>query len=238
MRIVSWNCRQGFDAKANALLALAPDLAVVPESHKSPAIARTTLLDRPVPHLWVGTIPQRGLGLFAPSAKSLDYVAPDRPGPEEYGIAGRAVHGAVETSVLGVWTIPAAGSGDRYLTAASGIVERHAKTLMSGHTILAGDFNVSGRTCLAGLTNFAQELNERFGLVSAYHAHFGVPIGAESAGTLWWNYHEEQPYHCDFVFVPEAWKITSVEVGCFAKWGTADATARSDHAPLIVDIVR
>lgn len=238
MRMVSWNCRQGFDAKAAALLALAPDIAVVPESHQTPAVALGSLFDEPVPHVWAGTIPGKGLGIFAPGAVSLDRVAPDNESHGEYAVAGRALHGAVETIVVGVWTVPYATKGDPYLAAASGIVDRYATALASGHAILAGDFNLSGRTCLAGLTAFAGAMRERFGMVSAFHTHHGIQIGGEDVGTLWWRGDEEQAFHCDFVFVPATWKITRVEVGAYAVWGSATSAARSDHAPVIVDVER
>lgn len=59
--------------------------------------------------------------------------------------------------------------GDRYLAAASGIVDRYATPLASGHAVLAGDFNVSGRTCLAGVTAFVDAMRERFGLAAIFH---------------------------------------------------------------------
>lgn len=241
MRIVSWNCRQGFDAKATALLALAPDLAVVPESHQTPAVALDSLFEKPVPHLWTGTIPGKGLGIFAPGAVSLERVTPDKESPGAHSVAGRALHalhGKVETIVIGVWTVPHVTKGDPYLAAASSIAERYATILATGHAILAGDFNISGRTCLAGLTAFSQSMRERFGMVSAFHAYHGVPIGGENVGTLWWRGDETQAFHCDFVFVPATWKITRVEVGAYAAWGSATSVARSDHAPVIVDVAR
>ena len=238
MRIVSWNCRDGFDSKAAALMALAPDLAIVPESHQRPEIALESFFAKPVPHLWTGTNPTKGLGLFAPGAMSLDRLTPDKDSQGDHAVAGRAIHDTVETTVVGVWTVPHEAEGDRYLAAASGIVDRYATILASRTAILAGDFNVSGRTCLKGLTDFAAMLHERFGLVSAYHIYHDISFGAEKVGTLWWRYHENDEFHCDFVFVPEKWKVTNVEVGSYAVWGSPDAIARSDHAPLIVDLER
>ena len=238
MRIVSWNCRQGFDAKAEALLALNPAIAVVPESLSSPAIAQRSLLAFPVPHLWTGNIAAKGLGLFAPGADSFEVIDPENDSSGALGIAGRAFHGDRETTILGVWTIPGSKGGNPYLEAAHGIVDRYAKVLASGSAICAGDFNVSGRTDLRGIRKFSEMMKSRFSLISAYHAFHGLKIGDEPTGTLWWRGKENDSFHCDFVFVPESWRIQNLEVGSYEMWGAENSIARSDHAPVIVDLDR
>lgn len=236
MRIVAWNCRQGFDAKASALLALGPDIAVVPESKQLPAITQASLLAPAIPHRWAGPLATKGLGVFAPGADSLDVVDPERSVPGDWSMAVKARHANRETVVVGVWTVPP------YLAAANAIVNRHEEALASGNAILAGDFNVAGNTNgradKAGLLGLMKRLRERCGLVSAYPAWTGHAVGEESVGTLWWKGDPAQAYHCDFVFVPQTWRILKVEVGGYAEWGAPGAKARSDHAPVIVDVER
>ncbi len=165
-------------------------------------------------------------------------VAPDLESYGQFGLAGCACLGGEETIVVGVWTVPAHDEDARYLAAAKGIVDRYAQVLGSGRAILAGDFNVSGRTDLEGVTAFFRAMRERFGLVSAYHTFNKLPIRTNDVATLWWLFDESKTYHCDFVFVPEAWRIANVMVGTYADWGSVNAKARSDHAPVIVDVVR
>jgi exodeoxyribonuclease III len=238
MKVVTWNCCQGFDGKAGALLALRPDIAVVPESHSRPAIAEASFFQRAVPHRWTGSLVAKGLGLFGPTADRLESIDPVRDAPGECGIAARAWHGNQQTTVVGVWTVRGSKSGNSYLKAAQGIISRYSDILEGEDAVVAGDFNVSGKTDRAGLLSFVRMMQERFGLVSAYHTFTGLGIGEERDATLWWQGKESQPYHCDFVFVPAAWAITNVEVGSFAEWGAADAMARSDHAPMIVSLER
>ena len=238
VRIVTWNCRQGFDAKASALLALKPDIAVVPESSWRPAISEPGLFASAVPHLWAGAILMKGLSVFAPTAERLERVAPQVDALGEVGLAAEAWHGAQRTSVVGVWTVPTSKGGNPYLTAARGIMERYAAVLERGEAVVAGDFNISGKTDQAGLVAFKRMMRERFGLVSAYHAFHGIEIGEEREGTLWWRGKEDAHYHCDFVFVPATWRVTAVEVGSFAEWGGNEAVARSDHAPVVVTVER
>lgn len=237
MRIVSWNCRRGFDEKAGAFLGLRPDIGIVPESCESPLIAQPGLFEAAVPHQWTGHYSQKGLGVFSPGADRLKRIDPEKSNIGDHGLACSVTRAGVTTGVVGVWTIPGAGSGDRYLTAARSIVDRYTAFLKSGTAVLAGDFNVSGRTALRELAEFARHLEERFGLVSAFHSHRGISIGTESVGTLWWRGSEQDAFHCDFVFVPKKWKLLHVEVGTYADWGAEHASARSDHAPVIVDVL-
>lgn len=57
------------------------------------------------------------------------------------------------------------------------------------------------------------------GLISAYHAHHREAQGAETRPTYYFYRHQDKPFHIDYVFVPKAWKLRSVEVGSFREWG-------------------
>jgi ABC-type Fe3+-hydroxamate transport system substrate-binding protein len=51
MRVVTWNCRSGTDAKVMPVIEeLRPDLLIMPESSRSPAAATDTLLAKGIPH--------------------------------------------------------------------------------------------------------------------------------------------------------------------------------------------
>lgn len=236
MRIVSWNCQSGFDRKSAAFLALKPDLGIVPESCSTPAISQQGLFWDEIPHAWTGRVQHKGLGIFAPGAERLIASEGNITCEGEHGLAQMVVRPDMTFGALGVWTIPLTGRGDGYVAAAKGIVERHNEFLSSGRSLIGGDFNVSGKTALKELTVFIRDLENRFGVVSAYHHYFDIPVGQEPHGTLWWLGRETAPFHCDFVFVPKSWQLNKVEVGTFEQWGSAGAAARSDHAPLIVDV--
>ncbi len=236
MRIVSWNCREGFDRKSAAFLALKPDIGIVPESCRAPAIIQPGLFGDGVPHAWTGHYLNKGLGMFAPGAERLVASEGNPAWKGDHGLAQTVVRADITFGALGIWTIPSKGQGDSYLSAAKGIVERHAEFLSSGRCLIGGDFNVSGKTALKELTVFIRDLEDRFGVVSAYHRYFDIAVGQEPHGTLWWRGNEAAPFHCDFVFVPKTWQLNKVEVGAFEQWGSAGAAARSDHAPLVVDV--
>ena len=54
MRIISWNCGSGFHRKIEALLALAPDVAVVQECADLDSLARKAPEFAPTGALWTG----------------------------------------------------------------------------------------------------------------------------------------------------------------------------------------
>lgn len=51
--------------------AFSPDIAVVPESSSTPAIARRSLLAEAVPHVWTGPWPNKGLGIYGRPGSTL-----------------------------------------------------------------------------------------------------------------------------------------------------------------------
>jgi len=58
MRIITWNCQMGLDKKADALLSLNPDIAVVPECSEKSIVA---LQQRGFCTLWFGSNPNKGM---------------------------------------------------------------------------------------------------------------------------------------------------------------------------------
>jgi hypothetical protein len=67
------------------------------------------------------------------------------------------------------------------------------------------------------------------GLISAYHTHHEEKQGAEMRPTYYFYRHRDKPSHIDYGFVPNSWKLGSVEVGSFREWEEL-----SDHVPVVV----
>ena len=87
MRIVTWNCQMGFEKKADALLSLNPDVAVVPECSEKSTVA---LRQRGYETLWLGSNPLSTTVVDSCSGGSRGLQAPEkwqkrrafRPGPK------------------------------------------------------------------------------------------------------------------------------------------------------------
>lgn len=225
MRVVTWNCRSGFAHKRPALLALNPDVAVVPEAGRGV----------PGTSAWVGDLPHKGLAVVVPRGVC------SAPAPvaaaARWGLTQDVTVDPVAFGVLGIWTVPATPRPSHpYIAAARALLASHAAWIRSKPTIVAGDFNVSGQSNAREMPALMAEICDRFDLKSAWHDHTGERVGAESAPTLWWRGKPEAGFHCDFVFVPRAWSVTAVRIGSYADWGAEGLAHRSDHAPVIVDL--
>jgi len=100
--------------------------------------------------------------------------------------------------------------------------------------IVMGDFNSTPIIESQRRTSreLLRQLQDQFGLVSAYHSHLGIAHGREPHPTFFMNRQENRPFHIDYCFVPERWvvRIVSVEVGSFGEWPD------SDHRPLMIEL--
>jgi len=229
VRLVCWNLRGGTDAKWDLLRGLGPDVAVLPESARSPRRAAGSLLEPAPSWHWVGRNPAKGLAVATFTAES-GTVAPDATG--RWSVAARVGR----LTVLGIWSCPSDGG---YALEVRRAVDAHARWLdPSGDVIVAGDFNVAGRApgrspsgATAALFGHLGDL----GLTSAYHTVRNERFGAESAPTYFHHRDRARPFHIDFCFVSRSIRdrLVAVEVGDYDTWV---APGRSDHVPLVVDI--
>ena len=240
MRIVAWNCNMALHRKIERLLALKPDIAVISECAE-PARLRARGADwlesEPV---WIGTNPHKGLAVFAFNRyavrlcehyhPSLRYVAPVH------------VEGATPFNLLAVWAQNASGGVMRkhQLGPLRRAMSRYKAFLGESTTILAGDLNSNTIWDKPGWrinhSTKVRLLDERFGLVSAWHAIRGERHGAESVPTLYWRDRTKDgpTYHIDYVFLPSSLiGRARVEIGSFEAWC---GSRLSDHVPVVVDL--
>jgi hypothetical protein len=241
MRIVAWNCNMALDRKVEGLLALRPDIAVVSECAEPERLRLrsqgTWIESDPV---WIGRNPHKGLAVFAFSGykarladgyyPSLRYVAPVH------------IDGPRPCNLLAVWAQNASAGGIRkyQLGPLRRSLSRYKDFLTSRSAIVAGDLNSNTIWDKPGWrinhSTKVKILEERFGLVSAWHAVRGERHGEESVPTLYWRdrIKDGPTYHIDYVFLPMSWvDKVRVEIGTFENWCIAGL---SDHAPVVVDI--
>jgi hypothetical protein len=229
MRLVLWNTLGRLTAdRTDRLHSLAPDVAVLPEADPSPTWRdehRVTGFE------WQGEHERKGLGVAAFGSTT---IVPREERRSPWVLPVEVSHGTTNWTLLAVWVVGAPGTPS-YPKQVAQIIEAYADDLASGSTVLAGDLNSSANTAdnRQHLRNVAR-LAE-MGVVSAYHAHRGTDPDRSDSGTLFWQWKEHQPYHCDLAFVPEAWapRIRSVTLGTYSNWV---ATKVSDHVPVVVDV--
>jgi hypothetical protein len=65
MKIVAWNCNMGFHKKYETLLALDPDVAIIPECANIDFLKQSATDFKSTSAIWIGDNPRKGLGVFA-----------------------------------------------------------------------------------------------------------------------------------------------------------------------------
>ncbi len=238
MRIATWNCNMAFRRKFPALLALEPDLAVIPECEAAEFFAAEATF-KPRSAIWVGDNPRKGLGVFtfgAFRARRDRCYRPDIP----YVLPLR-IGGPVELRLLAVWACHhKPNSYENRIGPLRRALRDYGDFCAAAPVIVAGDFNNNvywDRPSHPNNHAAAVADLHRLGLASAYHVARGVAQGAEPEPTLYWrDRRRDGPvYHIDYCFVPRRWaaRLARVVVGGFDEWVGAGL---SDHVPLLVEL--
>lgn len=241
MRLVIWNCNMALHSKLPLLLALDPDIAVVPESANNQTLRQKSPLFAPMLSPWVGDNPNKGLGVFAFG----DYRIELEPElvvnvNRDRWFAPVRVSGPVKFNLFAAWIchhpidLRKANAGPIMRT-----IERSRAVLSSAPSVMAGDFNHNVYWDKPGRAgNFANVVSafEQIGLSSVYHRNRVEAHGAELEPTIYWRDRRSDgpKFHIDYCFASESMHrcVSGVEVGTFESWV---ANKASDHVPLIVD---
>ncbi|MGZ3796231.1 MAG: hypothetical protein ACXVB1_07700 [Pseudobdellovibrionaceae bacterium] len=230
MRLIVWNCHQGFDKKVAMLADLKPDIAIVPECANPllPKLANTLPKYGVTCVAWNGNNRQKGLGVFIFNNSVETGIVETLGGQFSIKID---LNRREEISLIALWT-----QNPGYVEEAHKTIEAYKNFLKGKDVIFAGDLNSNKIWDFSRTLNHSElvtRLKNEFSLESVYHYHFGEEQGKESRGTFYFTYNENKPYHIDYIFIPEKWlaKIKSVELAEFKYWKHA-----SDHCPLILDI--
>ena len=237
MRLVAWNCCMALHRKYAALMALAPDIAVVSECAEPGRLCHKAPGFRPGDAVWVGDNPNKGLGVFAFNGYTATLARNHDPAFRH--IAPVRVAGPARFNLLAVWV-----QLDGHRKAEPGpmlrALDAYGRFCGAAPTVAAGDLNnhvlwdKPGHA--ANHANAVARLDE-LGMVSAYHADRGVAHGDEPEPTHYWrDRRKDGPrYHIDYVFLPRPWagRLREMSVGGFEDWC---GNGLSDHVPLVVDV--
>ena len=233
MRIGTWNCRLNLDGKRSAFERLGLDVAVVPESAESPALAS----EQGVTHFWTGRNTKKGLGVFAFSPWSIHPIVEADPFPWCLPVK---VHHADGRSfiLLAVWTVKSAGDErPSYAGQMAAVINRWKTKIEHEPVVIAGDINASFQgPSIAPHTNNV-DLLASIGTHSAYQLVHGPVTPDDEPPTLRWIGPGSKPYHyhCDYIFVSAvlAHAVRSAEVGSMSDWVDSGL---SDHCPVVAEI--
>lgn len=220
----------GFQKKAHTVAALRPDIAVIPECGKTSV---SSLEEYGYKGVWVGSNPHKGLAAFVRE--------PLRPHllckPQHKWVAVLDIEGLKRPlRLIAVWACKVGDKKcDNYIGQVYRAFNENPKWLSGPETIVAGDFNSNtiwdDARPLGNHTAVVKLLEER-DMVSAYHTFFRERQGEETRHTLYLRKDRQNPFHIDYIFLPNtlARRLKKVSIGTHAKWA-----GLSDHRPIVVD---
>jgi hypothetical protein len=227
VRLVSWNCCDGFERKSGHLERLHPDIAVVSECRPE-CLGHAGLSSH---SFWIGDPGHKGLAVICYNGWRIGELGP--PIAQKWFAPLKLTKGEQVIQLVGVWL----NEGD-YVQPTIAAWKTLCPFIEKGPTILAGDFNQSvvfdkGK---APGRRFADVLKlfDETSLVSAWHDSTGESHGRESQATLHWRWQEWSRFHIDDVFYPP--KYFALRGATLGAYNQYVAEKISDHVPLAVDL--
>ena len=238
LRIVIWNCNMALHKKIEPLMALRPDIAIIPECDNPEIVKKKASSFIFNDAVWINKSRNKGLGVFTFGS----FTATKSPlySSEFELFLPVKISGQQSFNLLAVWDfyykpkIPAHQNG-----AWTRAAIRHYRDFISEEpSVVAGDFNNNvlwDKRNLDYVGNFSHTVNdlERLGFDSAYHQFENCRYGKEPEPTLYWRMSKTHVYHIDYCFVPNDWfhKRLKVTLGRPEQW-----LCFSDHVPLLVEV--
>lgn len=224
MILATWNIRSGnpLDHAARLRAWRSADVIALQEC-RQPAP-----LDRDV--AWAGSMGHKGLAVVTRDGLN----APPWPGVHTHDCLPVDVDAAVAFVFVGTWTHTR--PAQTYPECLRDALRSHLPLLAGRDVVVAGDFNshpaFDHKTRRFTHADLMRWLHNELGLVSAWHAVTGEPIGHESQSTHYHLSKQDAAFHLDYVCIPERWvaAVTSVEIGNYADWTS------SDHRPVVVEL--
>jgi len=231
LRLVNWNCCEGFDRKYPVLRELDFDVAVVIESGPFEAGLEQVRALSAISKLGVeGPGHTKCIAVLAQAPWAVEQLPlrADHPWLLPVRVRGPASFTLLAFWALGPEWVPGRPS---YVAQAERVIHEILPEI-DGPVVLAGDFNAPVAASVATHRANVAALAER-GLVSAFEA---ARPGSDpmDAPTLYHQWKREKPFHVDHVFVPKPWVADiCLTIGGYDDWV---ATKRSDHVPVVVDL--
>jgi exonuclease III len=221
-----------FRKKAPHILALQPDILIVPECEHTDKIKFKAELPAPSDMLWYGNNAHKGVGVFAFNGFKITLLEAHNP-DFRYVLPLCIENERHRFTVFAIWTNNPNDSDGAYITQVWKAIQYYQNLLNLTNTILIGDFNSNTiwdePNRKGNHSDMVQKLAEK-GIRSAYHEYFEQTQGQEAHSTFFMFRHKDRPFHIDYCFASSDLMqvLAKVEVGAFEDW-----RAHSDHVPLI-----
>ena len=234
MKIVSWNCKFGFNAeKANFIKSYNADLYVIQEcAEVNLDNVKAYFGNRAFYCDYVDS--KYGVGLF--SNKFNFEILPEHNKSFRYVVPYRVFNEEREFVLFAVWT-KNKDKKNREISYTeqtwNAITYEKYKKYLKGSIIMLGDFNSTDKLKQKPPHSQLIAKLKEYGIESAYHKYNDCENCDEIVPTLFWTMNKEKKYHCDFCFVSSDYKLKNISIESTEDW---EKHKLSDHCPLIIDV--
>ncbi|CAN5368273.1 endonuclease/exonuclease/phosphatase family protein [soil metagenome] len=223
-----------FRKKASSILALKPDILIIPECECPQKLNFEEGLIKPTNILWFGNNQHKGLGIFSYGNYRLKPIK-DHNESIKMVVPIAVSGGDYNFSLFAIWANNPADPDGQYVEQIWKALSQYKSKIKSTRTMLIGDFNsntIWDRKSRIGNHSTVVEVLESKKILSTYHLLHKQIQGKEKHPTFYLYRHENKPYHLDYCFVSTdmAEKLESVKIGNHKTW-----SKYSDHVPLIVN---
>ncbi len=223
-----------FRKKADDILALNPDIIVIPESEHPDKIDFGLHIRKPNQVFWCGDNYNKGL-LVASYNSSLNLTEIPHHSSGTYILPISVQSKNDIYNIFAIWAQKGRTTFDSYVVQASRAIKNLEKHL-DGETIIIGDFNSNAcwdngdkkEITHTQLVTYFEQKN----IFSGYHYLQNERHGYETKPTLYMYRKIDRPYHVDYAFMSKGLlgRLDLISIGEYEKWSD-----KSDHMPLILE---
>lgn len=242
MKIVSWNCKAGFNAKkASFIKNYNADLYVIQECLETDLEEIKNIFKNKT--FYCDYVENKyGVGLFSDKYKF--EVLSEHSKDFRFIVPYKVFNNECEFILFSIWTKDRDENNRKigYTEQVwNAINYRGYQKYLTKSVILTGDFNSNNYWDKEYISKKQPSHNniinrlEEYRIVSAYHRHNNCINGNESEPTLLWRMNKDSKYHIDYCFVSDDYVVNEIKIGSIGEW---EDSKLSDHCPLIIDLTK
>jgi exonuclease III len=235
MRIIEWNCQGAFRKKNNKILALKPDILIVPECESKQILKFETLTPMPSDFFWYSDSGNKGIGIFSYSDYKFELLQEFNP-KFRYIIPLRVSDSNSSFLLFAVWAMDNKEKSNESYIGQVWLAMNYYSHILDFDSIIIGDFNsnqIWDAKERVGNHSAVVEFLNKHNIISLYHKKNKVNHGQEKEYTFFLYRKLKRPYHIDYTFISK----NLITNNCNIKLGNpTDWIELSDHIPMIVDI--
>lgn len=238
MRIIEWNCQGAFRKKNSKILALQPDILIIPECENEDKLKFGKLTPKPTDFFWYGDSGHKGIGVFSYSDYKFEILKEFNPNFRHI-IPLKVMSKNSSFLLFAIWTKDNKENPELgYISQVWLALEYYAR-LLNLSSIFIGDFNSNQIWDDKHSVNYNHtdvvEFFRNNNILSMYHEQNKVAHGQEKEHTFHMYRKLEKPYHIDYCFASADFFNTGfdIQLGKPNEW-----LEHSDHVPMIIQTER